>query len=45
MTRHALPLLLFCLIAAERPPDVTTAPAPEQFVIIPLRVHVLSGDA
>jgi hypothetical protein len=31
--------------AAEPSPDVTSVPPPEQFVFVPLRVHVLTGDA
>jgi hypothetical protein len=37
--------LVRCAFAGDAPPDVTKAPAPDEFVIIPLRVHVLSGDA
>ena len=50
MTRR-LPLIVavFALTALARAepasPDVTEAPPADQFVIIPLRVHVLSGDA
>jgi len=37
--------LVRCAFAGDAPPDVTNAPAPDEFVIIPLRVHVLGGDA
>ena len=46
-----LPLIVVALsLAAAGPaepasPDVTEAPPADQFVVIPLRVHVLSGDA
>ena len=47
---RALPLLLIPLLAAAasdegRSPDVTVPPPAEQFIVVPLRVHVLSGDA
>ena len=33
------------VVATERSPDVTKPPSADQFVIVPLRVHVLAGDA
>jgi hypothetical protein len=48
--KRIAPLLLVlalvrCASAAAGSSDVTKPPAPEQFVIVPLRVHVLGGDA
>lgn len=49
--QYPFPILLVSLVligragAAEPSPDVTSVPPPEQFVIVPLRVHVLTGDA
>ena len=31
--------------ASDKSPDVTTPPPAAQFLIVPLRVHVLTGDA
>jgi matrixin len=49
VNRSAPLLIVLALLrsasAGDASPDVTKAPAPEQFVIVPLRVHVLSGDA
>ena len=50
MTRRLLPVLLVLVLvegarAADPSPDVTKSPPPEEFLIIPLRVHVLTGDA
>ena len=50
MTRRLLlvvALLALTALVRAQPasPDVTEAPAADQFVIIPLRVHVLTGDA
>ena len=48
-TRLALVLALvtLCRAASAEPasPDVTTPPPADQFMVIPLRVHVLTGDA
>lgn len=37
--------LAVAVIADDRSPDVATAPPAEQFIVVPLRVHVLTGDA
>lgn len=50
MVRTLSLMLIACVFATaaygadERPPDVTKPPAADEFMIIPLRIHVLSGD-
>ena len=50
MTRSSLRLflvlsLLTFTLGADRSPDVTKPPPADDFIILPLRVHVLTGDA
>ena len=50
MVKRVIPLLLVLALppgarAADASPDVTKPPGREAFLIIPLRVHVLTGDA
>jgi hypothetical protein len=40
-----VPALARAAVADDKSPDVTAPPPAEQFVIVPLRVHVLAGDA
>ena len=45
----AAPFVLLAILstvsAEDHSPDVAAVPPPEEFVIVPLRVHVLTGDA